>query len=116
MPLPFHANAPAAHAAAEAALMQNKFWEMHDLIFKNQRDLKPATFEKYAAQIGLDVEQYKKDLKSAKLKKRIDGDVSQARQLGATGTPAFFVNGRFLSGAQPIEAFKRLIDEMLKKG
>jgi len=116
MPLSFHANAPAAHAAAEAALMQNKFWEMHDLIFKNQRDLSPATFEKYAAQIGLDVEQYKKDLTSAKLKKRIDGDTSQARKLGATGTPAFFINGRFLSGAQPIESFKRLIDEILKKG
>ena len=116
MPLSFHKNAPAAHAAAEAALMQGKFWEMHDLIFKNQRDLSTETFEKYAAQLGLDLEKYKKDLDSAALKKRIDGDTSQARQLGATGTPAFFINGRFLSGAQPIDSFKRLIDEMLKKG
>jgi protein-disulfide isomerase len=116
MPLSFHKNAPAAHAAAEAALMQGKFWEMHDLIFKNQRDLSTETFEKYATQLGLDLEKYKKDLDSAALKKRIDGDTSQARQLGATGTPAFFINGRFLSGAQPIDSFKRLIDEMLKKG
>ena len=116
MPLSFHSKAPAAHAAAEAALMQDKFWEMHDLIFENQRDLRTATFEKYAKQIGLDIEQYKKDLKSEALKKRIDDDTSQARKLGATGTPAFFINGRFLSGAQPIDSFKRLIDEMLKKG
>jgi len=116
MPLPFHTNAPAAHAAAEAALMQGKFWEMHDLIFKNQRNLSAATFEGYAKDIGLDVAQYNKDLNSPALKKRIDGDTSQARSLGATGTPAFFINGRFLSGAQPIDAFKRLIDEALKKG
>jgi len=116
MPLSFHKNAPAAHAAAEAAHMQNKFWEMHDMIFKNQRDLNPATFEKYAAEIGLDIAQFKKDLTSKKLKDQIDADTSQARKLGATGTPAFFINGRFLSGAQPIGSFKRLIDEMLKKG
>jgi protein-disulfide isomerase len=116
MPLSFHKNAPAAHAAAEAARMQNKFWEMHDLIFKNQRDLSPATFEKYAAELDLDMAQYKKDLASKELKERIAADSSQARKLGATGTPAFFINGRFLSGAQPIGSFKRLIDEALKKG
>lgn len=116
MPLSFHQNAPAAHAAAEAANMQGKFWEMHDRIFKNQRNLSVATFEQYAKEIGLDVEQYKKDLTAPKAKKRIEDDTSQARKLGATGTPAFFINGRFLSGSQPIESFKRLIDEVLKKG
>jgi len=115
MPLSFHKKAPAAHAAAEAARMQDKFWEMHDLIFKNQRDLSPETFEKYAQEIGLDMAQYKKDLTSKQLKDRIAADTSQARKLGATGTPAFFINGRFLSGAQPISSFKRLIDEALKK-
>ncbi len=116
LPLSFHKDAPAAHAAAEAALMQGKFWEMHDTIFKNQRDLKPATFERYAKDLGLDVDQYKKDLESKALRDRIDGDLAQARQLGVSGTPAFFINGRYLSGAQPITSFKRLIDEALKKG
>lgn len=115
MPLSFHKNAPAAHAAAEAAGMQNKFWEMHDSIFKSQRDLSPATFEKYAGEIGLDVKKFKEDLDSKALRDRIDGDLSQARKLGVTGTPAFFINGRFLSGAQPIGSFTRLIDEALKK-
>ena len=115
MPLSMHAQARPAHAAAEAAGMQGKFWEMHDKIFADQRNLSPATFEKYATQIGLDVEQYKKDLTSAKLKKRIDGDKSAASALGVTGTPAFFINGRYLSGNQPLASFKRLIDEELAK-
>ena len=116
MPLSFHKNAPAAHAAAEAARMQGKFWEMHDAIFKNQRDLSTTTFEKYAAEIGIDVAKYKKDLASKELKARIDSDLAEARKLGVTGTPAFFINGRFLSGAQPVASFTRLIDEVLKKG
>jgi protein-disulfide isomerase len=116
MPLSFHKKAPAAHAAAEAALMQGKFWEMHDTIFKNQRDLSEATFERYAKELGLDVEKYKKDLASKALRTRIDGDLAQAQSLGVSGTPAFFINGRYLSGAQPISSFKRLIDEALKKG
>lgn len=96
--------------------MQGKFWEMHDEIFKNQRDLKPATFEGYAKKLGLDVEQYKKDLASKELRDRIEGDLAQARQLGVSGTPAFFINGRYLSGAQPITSFKRLIDQALEQG
>jgi len=96
--------------------MQGKFWEMHDAIFENQRDLEPATFERYAKEIGLDVDKFKKDLDSKPLKDRIDGDLSQARKLGVSGTPAFFINGRYLSGAQPVSSFKRLIDEALEKG
>ena len=78
LPLSIHSKAPAAHAAAEAAFQQGKFWEMHDLIFKNQRDLSPATFEKYAQQIGLDMGKYKRDLTSKALMDRIAADSSQA--------------------------------------
>jgi protein-disulfide isomerase len=111
-----HAKAPAAHAAAEAAYRQGKFWEMHDKIFESQREMAPEKYVEYAGVIGLDVERYKRDLVSADVKKRIDGDSKQAAGLGVTGTPAFFINGRFLSGAQPFESFKRLIDEELKRG
>ena len=62
-----------------------------------------------------DIEQFKKDLKSAPVKSRVAGDVAQAGKLGVTGTPAFYVNGRFLSGAQPFTSFKKLIDEELAK-
>ncbi len=115
LPLSFHAKAPAAHAAAEAAHKQGKFWEMHDKIFANQKDLEPATFEKYAAEIGLDIEKYKQDVASKAVAVRVKADVSQAGSLGVTGTPGFFVNGRFLSGAQPFASFKKLIDEELAK-
>lgn len=115
MPLSMHKNAPAAHAAAEAAHRQNKFWEMHDKIFSNQRDLSPAMLEKHAAEIGLDIEKYKKDVVSSSVEERVAKDGQQARTYGITGTPGFFVNGRFLKGAQPFESFKRLIDAELEK-
>ena len=115
LPLSMHAKAPGAHAAAEAANRQGKFWEFHDKIFENQRQLDDATYLKYAEELELDIEQFKKDLKSAPVKSRIDGDVAQAGKLGVTGTPAFYVNGRFLSGAQPFTSFKKLIDEELAK-
>jgi protein-disulfide isomerase len=115
LPLSIHPQAPGAHAAAEAAHRQGKFWEMHDLIFASQRDLNPVTFERYASQLGLDMERFKRDVASSDVKKRIDEDMRQGSKLGVTGTPAFFINGRFISGAQPFANFKRVIDEMLEK-
>ncbi len=115
LPLRIHPKAPAAHAAAEAAHRQGKFWEMHDLIFADQRSMSPAKYEEYAEQLGLDMDRFRKDVASAEIKQRIDRDMSEAASLGVTGTPAFFVNGRFLSGAQPFPTFKSLIDEELGK-
>ncbi len=111
MPLSNHPKAPAAHAAAEAARRQGKFWEMHDKIFENQSEMSPQKYEEYAAEIELDVERFKRDVGSSEVKRRIDADTQDAKKVGATGTPAFFVNGRFLSGAKPFEAFKVVIDE-----
>ena len=116
LPLSIHSKAPAAHAAAEAAHRQGKFWEMHDRIFANQRALEADVLEGYAQAIGLDMDQYRKDIASPDVKKRIEADTSEARKLGVTGTPGFFLNGRFLSGAQPFERFKAMIDEELAKG
>lgn len=115
LPLSIHAQAPQAHAAAEAAHRQGRFWEMHDKIFANQRDLSVATLERHAREIGLDMEQYRRDVASASVKQRIDADMAQASELGVSGTPAFFINGRFLSGAQPYPNFKRMIDAALEE-
>jgi protein-disulfide isomerase len=115
MPLSIHPQAAGAHAAAEAAHRQGKFWEMHDLIFQNQRDLQVSTLEGYATSIGLDMDQYRRDVKAEDVVGRIDEDLRQAQKLGVTGTPSFFINGRFLSGAQPFANFKRYIDEALEK-
>jgi len=115
LPLRMHTRAPLAHAASEAANRQGRFWEMHDLIFANQRELTEAKYIEYAGKIGLDVDRFKKDMKSASVKARVDADVAEAERLGVTGTPGFFVNGYFLSGAKPFSEFKRVIDAQLAK-
>ncbi|RIK99317.1 MAG: hypothetical protein DCC71_20480 [Proteobacteria bacterium] len=116
MPLRIHPDAPAAHAAAEAAHRQGKFWEMYDLIFANQRELSPAKFREYAQQLGLDLAKFDKDVADAAVKQKIDADMKEADKLGVAGTPAFFINGKYLSGAQPYENFQKLVDEALAKG
>jgi len=113
LPLSFHAKAPAAHAAAEAAHKQGKFWEMHDKIFENQRAMSEANYLVWAEEIGLNMDQFKKDQASADVKGRIAKDSAEAGSLGVTGTPGFFVNGKFLSGAKPFASFKEVIDQQL---
>jgi protein-disulfide isomerase len=116
LPLAMHSKAPDAHAAAQAAYLQGKFWEMHDLIFANQREMSREKYIEYAGQLNLDVEKFKKDIDSKAVKDQIDADTKEAASLGVTGTPSLFINGRFLSGAQPLSSFKRVIDEELKDG
>jgi protein-disulfide isomerase len=113
LPLDFHAKAVPASKAALAAAKQGKFWEMHDLIFANQKELGTEKYSAWASELGLDVEQFKKDMASEDIQKWIDSDKLEAAKLGVTGTPSFFVNGYFLSGAQPFEAFKVAIDKQL---
>jgi protein-disulfide isomerase len=114
LPLSIHSKAPAAHAAAEAAKLQDKFWPMHDKLFEGQRLLSEAQYEAWAREIGLDVEQFKRDAASEVVKARVQADLAEAEELGVSGTPAFFINGRYLSGAQPFANFKRMIDAALE--
>jgi len=110
---------PNAQIAAEASLCadaQGKFWEMHDAIFANQRELSPEKYVEYAAEMGLDVEQFKRDVVGADVMRKVEADAKEASTLGVTGTPGFFINGKFLSGARPFDAFKQAIDEELKQG
>ena len=114
LPLSIHSKAPGAHAAAEAAGRQGKFWPMHDKLFAGQRLLSDAQYDAWAKEIGLDLERFKQDASSPAVKERVQRDLAEAEKLGVTGTPAFFINGRYLSGAQPFASFKRLIDEELE--
>jgi protein-disulfide isomerase len=114
-PLGFHNRAMPAALAAGAAGRQGKFWEFHDKLFENQRDMTDENFDKWAKELGLNVAQFKKDMEDPALKKLIEEEQAQGIKLGARGTPAFFINGRFLSGAQPFPAFKTIIDEEMKK-
>jgi protein-disulfide isomerase len=115
MPLPFHDKAKPAAIAAMAANQQGKFWQMHDIMFKNQQALGPDDLQKYAKEIGLDMGKFKAALEDKKLVASIEADSAMGGKIGARGTPAFFINGTFLSGARPFDQFKARIDEELKK-
>jgi protein-disulfide isomerase len=117
-PLPFHKNAtPAAIAAMEAHAQggNDKFWKMHDLLFQNQKALGREDLEKYAQQVGLDLSAFRQALDTNKHEAAIKQDQEVAAKLGARGTPAFFINGRKLMGAQPYEQFKELIDDEVRR-
>ncbi|PKN56211.1 MAG: thioredoxin [Deltaproteobacteria bacterium HGW-Deltaproteobacteria-14] len=109
-PLSFHKDARPASKATIAAMKQGKFWEMHDKLFANQKALKPEDLERYAQELGLNMEQFKKDSADPAADKFIDQNQAIATALGATGTPSFFINGKNLRGAQPFEQFKAIID------
>src|SRR5580704_14078053 len=114
-PLPFHQNAMPAAEAAEAARAQGKFWEMHDKMFAGQQNLDRPSLDKYAQEIGLDMTKFKEAMDKEQGKDRIKRDMADAEKFGARGTPNFFINGRNFRGAQPLEAFKGVIDEEIKK-
>jgi len=114
-PLDFHKDSPLAHMASVAAGNQGKFWEYHDKLFAKQSEIKRDNLLQYARDLGLDMKQFEEDLLDLDNKKVIDADKAEAQSLQATGTPAFFVNGRFLSGAKPFEEFAKVIDEELTK-
>lgn len=97
--VPTHQHALAAASAAEAAGMQGKFWEMHDLIYDHQNDWKKEfdvrpIFEGYAKQIGVDVDRYKNDMNSDQVAQRIFLDGKRGHSMGVKGTPTVFLNGR----------------------
>jgi Na+/H+ antiporter NhaA len=98
-----HPRAQAAAEAAEAAAGQGAFWEMHDLLFDHQDQLKPPDLLRYAEELGLDVERFHDDLRSHAGAGRIDQDVDSADLSGVSGTPTFFINGRRHYGAYDLE-------------
>jgi protein-disulfide isomerase len=117
-PLPFHPRAePASELAREARAQKGEkaFWAAHDLLFKNQQKLADEDLLGYAKELGLDVDKVKDAIVNKKYNAQITADQDLADDLQASGTPHFFINGRRLVGAQPIEKFKAVIDEEIKK-
>jgi len=107
---------PQARAAAEAshcALEQGKFWEFHDRLFKNDPDSSQAALNRIAKEIGMDVAAFEACSSSGKYKTPVQASVQEGSRLEVTGTPTFFINGRILTGAQPVGAFVTIIDEEL---
>lgn len=114
-PLPFHEHAQDAAIAALCAKDQGKFWEYHDVLFQNQDSLKITDLKKYASDLSLKTQNFNSCLEDKKYKGQIEADMMEGNKLGVRGTPAFFINGRLVSGAQPFENFRTIIDEELKK-
>ena len=114
-PLPMHSQAGIAAEAAMAANDQGKFKEMHEKLAQNTGGLTRDKILELARGLGLDMDRFTKDLDTNAHKAEIDRETQEVMKIGATGTPATFVNGRFLSGAQPYEQFKKLVDEELAK-
>ncbi len=117
-PLGFHKHAePAAEAAIEVFKEKGAeaFWKYHDLLFSNQKSLDDDSLVNFAKQVGADPKKVRSAITSHAHRKEIDAQTAQGAKFGVRGTPAFFINGRPLSGAQPIGKFKVLIEEELTK-
>ena len=110
-----HRDAQRAAEAAQCAHEQGKFWEYHHKLFANARALGADQLKGYAADMGLDAEMFNACLDSGKYRDEIRQEMREGQAIGVTGTPAFFINGRFVSGAQPYETFASIIDEELER-
>ena len=109
-----HPQSRAAHEAARCAGDQGKFWEYHQVLFAGT----PKTTDQLkgvAQQVGLDVAKFDQCVAAGKYKAAVQKEIDEGRRLGVTGTPGFFINGRLLSGAQPLDTFARLIDDELSR-
>jgi protein-disulfide isomerase len=118
-PLDFHNNALPAAQASEAAGEQGKFWEFHDLLYKNQSDWSASPnsidyFERYASELKLDVKIFKESFQSNKFKSKIDKDKKDGNAFGVEGTPTFYLNGKKVVNDYSLSAFKQEIDKLLQ--
>lgn len=112
---PLHPASMKAHEASRCAAEQGKFWQYRDLLYKNAPAAASDQLNDYASRTGLNITSFKQCVESDKYKMAVQNDESEGERLGVQGTPAFFINGRLLSGAQPENEFVRIIDEELNR-
>jgi protein-disulfide isomerase len=114
-PLPMHSQAKPASEASMCVNEQGseKFWKYHDKLFQNSDKLDSESLKKFAKDIGANIEQFSKCVDEKKYAKAVQEDIEYGNKLGVRSTPTFFINGRLVSGAQPVESFKEIIDEEL---
>jgi|JI8StandDraft_1071087.scaffolds.fasta_scaffold115959_2 protein-disulfide isomerase len=114
-PLEFHPDAMYAHMAANCAIPQNKYWDVFNVLFDNSGDLGKTNVDYLVTKAGLNKEQYTKCIsdKKVSLESEIRSDIQEGQKFGVSGTPAFFINGIFVSGALPYEHFEEIIEKEL---
>lgn len=115
LPLPNHPDAIPSAEASMCAAEQDRFWPFHDHLFANQTELSADALKRHAATLGLDTTAFNACYDSRKYQSQVEEDMAAAQELGISGTPAFFINGRPLGGAQPYEAFERIIEDELSR-
>ena len=114
-PLPMHPNARFAAQAAVCANQQGKFWPLHDWMFAHQDALSRPQIETEAGTLGINLEAFTACVDDPATVKAVEQDIQAATALGINGTPAFIINGRMLVGAQPLQAFRQVIDDELRR-
>jgi protein-disulfide isomerase len=114
-PLDMHRDAPLAALASMAAAEQGRFWQFHDKVFASQPKIQRDFLLQYAREIGCDPKRFEASLNAGKGKDQIDADVAEAKTIGITGTPAFLINGHFMSGARPFGDFAQIINGELDR-
>jgi protein-disulfide isomerase len=107
-----HPHAQAAAKAAEAAARQDRFWEMHDLLFRNQLRLEPADLRRYAERLGLDFERFESAQADPATRARIERDIETGDQSGVDGTPGLFIDGLRYRGPRDPESLGRALGPM----
>jgi protein-disulfide isomerase len=115
LPLPMHQQATLAAEAALCADDQGKFWELHDWLFANKNNISRDTLMVQADSLGLDLESFGACVDQRTYQDEVEADTAEANSFGIRGTPGFTVNGRVLTGAQPLENFVTVIDDELKR-
>jgi protein-disulfide isomerase len=114
-PLPMHSEARPAAEAAGCAADQGKFWEYHEKLMA-AKDLSATSLQTMAGEVGIDKKKFDECVAANKFKDAVEKDIQAGEDAGVNGTPAFFINGRMIDGAQPLEKFKEIIDEELASG
>lgn len=114
-----HTNAEMASQAAEAAGLQNKFWEMHDLVFTNQEtwinnQIPEEVFANFAGLLELDVDQFKIDINSKTVKDKINKQIKNSTMLDIQGTPTFFINGQKINNPKSYDEFRNIIQTFIQ--
>ncbi|MCP5157696.1 MAG: DsbA family protein, partial [Ectothiorhodospiraceae bacterium] len=114
-PLENHTRAMPAAVAARCAGEQGKYWEMNRVLLANQQALKDSDFDAYASQIGLDGSKFTSCLASGRVEPLVRAAFAEGQRAGVQATPTFYVNGLLVSGAQPYDRFKAIIEQELEK-
>lgn len=109
-----HPFARLAAQAAEAASLQNKFWEMHELLYDNQLRMEPGLFNQLAEQLKLDMKKFKSDLQSPQIAAKIDTDFNGGLRSGVNGSPCFFINQERYDGDASYDVLKKALIESAK--